>query len=351
MEKENRFELEKYHGPGSRHRCPRCGDAHSFTYYIDVVTGEPVAPTVGRCDHETGCGYHYTPKEYYSQHPGERARPAGPLPRAKEPQRPPDYIDGSIVSASERGAMGTTLAALLASFFDADAVARAMQLYHVGATRQGSVVWWQLDALGRCRTGKVIKYLPNGHRDKETKVTWAHSMLQREGRAKSPYTLSQCMFGSHLLPTRPEAVVGLVEAEKTALVSSIAFPSLVWLAVGSKPQLQGEKIKVLAGRRVVLFPDRDGYELWEAKAKGLAMCQSVTVNYFVKENAPEGSTMDLADFILDAAPREQRQPLPEEPAQTIGDVLAMGVGLESVSTDFLRWHFVGRHRGEAKPWR
>jgi hypothetical protein len=350
MEKENRFELEKYHGPGSRHRCPRCGDLHSFTLYIDVATGQPVAPNVGRCDHESGCGYHFTPKEYYSLHPGERAaRPAGPPPRPKEPQRPPDYIDADVVAASERGAMGTTLAALLTSFFDADAVARAFQMYHVGAARDGSQVWWQLDALGRCRTGKVIKYLPNGHRDKETKVTWAHSMLQREGRGKRPYNLCQCMFGCHLLQVRPEAVVGLVEAEKTALVSSIAFPSLVWLAVGSKPQLQGEKIEVLASRRVVLFPDRDGYGLWEEKAKGLTMCESVTINNFVKENAPEGSTMDLADFILDAAPREQPPQPEEEPSQTIADLLAMGVGLESVSTDFLRWHFVGRHRGEAKP--
>jgi hypothetical protein len=71
----------------------------------------------------------------------------------------------------------------------------------------------------------------------------------------------------------------------------------------------GERSKSWRAAAWCLFPDRDGYGLWEAKAKGLAMCESVTVNYFVKENAPEGSTMDLADFILDAAPREQRQPL------------------------------------------
>ena len=39
----------------------------SFTYYVDE-SGTPLHPSVGRCNHESSCGYHYTPKEYFHDH-------------------------------------------------------------------------------------------------------------------------------------------------------------------------------------------------------------------------------------------------------------------------------------------
>lgn len=61
MNNYNQPYLEKYTGRASRHKCPKCGDPHSFAYYLDGNTGLPIDKTVGRCNHESGCGYHYTP--------------------------------------------------------------------------------------------------------------------------------------------------------------------------------------------------------------------------------------------------------------------------------------------------
>lgn len=42
-----------------------------------------------------------------------------------------------------------------------------MQDYALGATKDGSVIYWQIDTQGKVRTGKVMKYDPNsGHRIK-----------------------------------------------------------------------------------------------------------------------------------------------------------------------------------------
>ncbi len=57
------YSLQKYKGTATRHTCPNCGDRHSFAYYVDD-SGVPLHPSVGRCNHESSCGYHYTPKVF-----------------------------------------------------------------------------------------------------------------------------------------------------------------------------------------------------------------------------------------------------------------------------------------------
>ena len=62
------YSLQKYKGTATRHTCPNCGDKRSFTCYVDE-SGMLLHPSVGRCNHESSCGYHYTPKEYFHDHP------------------------------------------------------------------------------------------------------------------------------------------------------------------------------------------------------------------------------------------------------------------------------------------
>ena len=62
------FSLQRYAGISSRHTCPACGGKRCFTLYVDE-SGEPLSEIVGRCDHESSCGYHYKPKDYFRDHP------------------------------------------------------------------------------------------------------------------------------------------------------------------------------------------------------------------------------------------------------------------------------------------
>ncbi len=60
------FILEKYNGTESRHTCPACHTRNNFVRYVNE-NGEYLAADVGRCNRESKCGYHYKPKDYFSE--------------------------------------------------------------------------------------------------------------------------------------------------------------------------------------------------------------------------------------------------------------------------------------------
>jgi hypothetical protein len=73
------------------------------------------------------------------------------------------------------------------------------------------------------------------------------------------------------------------------------------LASGSLNNLSAEKCKILSGRKVVLFPDLNGFEKWSIKAKELSHIASFTVSDLLerkatKEDRKQG--LDLADYLI-----------------------------------------------------
>ena len=60
------YSLQSYKGMATRHTCPNCGDRHSFAYYVDEQD-TPLHLSVGRCNHESSCGYHYYPQAIFSR--------------------------------------------------------------------------------------------------------------------------------------------------------------------------------------------------------------------------------------------------------------------------------------------
>ena len=70
-----RYQLEKYRGRGTRYTCPQCGRKQSFTRYIDTYNDNIyINDSVGMCNRIDKCGYHYTPKQYYTDNPRKRER-------------------------------------------------------------------------------------------------------------------------------------------------------------------------------------------------------------------------------------------------------------------------------------
>ena len=74
------------------------------------------------------------------------------------------------------------------------------------------------------------------------------------------FTDNDVFFGEHLLSNKPIAVV--VE-EKTALLGSLALPTIDWLAVGNNYHLTDAMMNRLSGRRVILFPDDVCHDYWK----------------------------------------------------------------------------------------
>ena len=309
MNNYNQPYLEKYTGRASRHKCPKCGDPHSFAYYLDGNTGQPINKTVGRCNHESGCGYHYTPKQFFIDNPVEMERHniTTMQPPTPKLQREIGCIPFSYVekSASYNSSFVFFLCGLFDRFsLESPTIERLMHDYALGATQDGGIIYWQIDTKGRVRTGKVMRYNPEtGHRIKDAGgINWVHSIMKKHKLLPDDYNLVQCLFGEHLLKMYPDKVVALVESEKSALIASGVYPEYIWLATGGKSQLSIDKLKVLKGRTVIMFTDVDGYEYWKNKAKDVeAIGCKVVVSDLLENNATNedrANKIDLADWLV-----------------------------------------------------
>lgn len=185
--------------------------------------------------------------------------------------------------------------------------------YFIGTSRKwpGANIFWQIDGAGRVRTGKIMRYDPTtGKRDRVLKATFAHAEIKIENT-------QQCFFGEHLIKKQPGATVAIVESEKTAIIASIYFPKLVWVACGGKTMLTESKFPAIVSRRVVLFPDaslpdketgKTDFQVWSDKAEEMKKAGvNVSVSDLLEMKATQeerAAGYDLADYLLKYEPAD-----------------------------------------------
>jgi hypothetical protein len=304
---EHKYILEPYKGMKTRYHCPapNCGKGKTFSLYRDTETGEYIHPTVGRCNRESSCGYHYTPKQYFRDY---NISFDTPQPKAYKPRpiatqsNPVSLIPVEVFKASLNPKAFETnhFVQFLISLFGLEVTSLLVSRYFIATSKywNGATVFWQIDIQGKVRTGKIMLYSPTtGKRVKSlgTPVYWAHKTLKQP-----EFELRQCLFGAHLLidKTKP---VAIVESEKTAIIASVYLPQFIWVAVGSLTNLNAEKCSVLMGRTVTLFPDLNGFEKWSSKAKELSNLANFTVSDLLERKASEAEKkqgLDLADYLI-----------------------------------------------------
>ena len=299
--------LQKYRGISSRYTCPHCGRPRCFTRYVDEG-GEKLDDSVGRCDHESSCGYHYTPKQFFTDHPDRKPGPDWrytPIPCHPE-ANPKNLctIPYEMVTRSVRFDRDSHLITFLRTFIDPFIIEGLIDEYQIGVTKSQGTIFFQIDAQGRCRTGKIMLYNPeDGHRIKDpevpSRITWVHSVMKQAGMLPKEWELTQCLFGEHLLATYPDRPVALVESEKTAVICAGLMPKYLWLATGGKSQLNPERLAVLAGRKVIAFPDVDAFDEWTRKLADTSL--DVTISPLLQQEAtPEdlAAHIDIADWLI-----------------------------------------------------
>ena len=214
---------------------------------------------------------------------------------------------------------------------------RAAERYRLGRSRDGGVIFWQIDEEGRTRDGKIMYYREDCHRDKSHHPSWASARLKAYYGYDGDLPVDRCLFGLHLLtsPERqlpllsrrgkgwsdppqnspaqtlsispysggeaaaqveqgPKSVISVisvcqkktvcvVEAEKTAVILSELYPQYVWLAAGGLGEVQVEKFRPLRGHKVILFPDTDpdgiAFKRWSEAA-------AIVMNQVFWEDSP-----------------------------------------------------------------
>lgn len=308
-----RYHLLKYAGPATRFTCPSCGKPRCFTPYVDENDEPADIKRYGICDHINSCGYVSYPSSDYRK----EICPAKNFVKTKasksEVFKPTELctIPEAIVKKSLDFADRNNFITFLNRLFPQEAVQRVLSLYKIGTMWDTGTVWdggtifYEFDKTGRCRSGKIIRYNPEtGHRikdDRKPSVSWLHTSLLRSGELPQGWTLSQCLFGEHLLTLFPDKPVALVEAEKTAVICAAAFPDHIWLATGGRQQFN-DRLLVLKGRSVKVFPDIDAYPDWRRKAKGYAPLLHLEISPILERLAtPEQreAKIDIADLVVE----------------------------------------------------
>lgn len=183
---------------------------------------------------------------------------------------------------------------------------------HEGVTNHHEwTIWWMIDEHNVLHNGHLMKYKADGHRDKTTEYnqTWLHARMRWvEGSNhfdEDKEQASYCLFGQHLLNAYPTATVNIVESEKTAVIMATAYgnnASQVWMACSGMQRLNRNLLQPLIyqGRKIQLFPDRDGISKWVAKANEInyqgLLLNTTAVNEWWQPQ--DGDKADIADVVL-----------------------------------------------------
>ena len=333
--------------------CPSCGQ-RKFSPYIDTMTNLPIAAKeCGRCCREKSCAYHMTPSQWFKDNPPEKrewlpreqymelmrqrkkeAKQASPNPlpkrgladiakpapslRERAGEEAKKYYKRMSTLCTQTRSNKNHLAQWLCTLFPENQVAEVLARYRTGSTRDGRIIYWQIDESGQVHAGKVMAYNPDGHRRKESlpqpppeegagrhrgqpPVCWVHSM-KIDGIRFDEMLAPQCLFGLHLIDT--QSVVCLVESEKTALILSLLCPNKVWLATGGKQNFKEQMLWPLLGYEVEVYPDADALADWYARAveinRTLDTHLHIPIWYYDLMNHDEArcAGLDLADVLL-----------------------------------------------------
>lgn len=315
MAESYQFHLARWNERDKHLRCPGCQRGRGcFKEYMDE-NGNPVDSvehTVGKCDHETTCGYHLTPKEWF--------KAGGKMDESTSQQVPKKEVKTIEVQGKLVGMFYKHTKAVSNNFLrwidslpltDAqrECLPYLIQWYAIGTTKDGRIIWWQIDENRKVRTGKIMQYDNTGHRLKDEEGNsvgfgWVHAMMKNKGLFRDTedtrWEISQCLFGQHLLSIAPDAEVHIVESEKTAFIMSVLDPDAmskhIWLATGGLYNLNKSKLQPMRNRKVFCYPDTNGIDKWRNAISGTnARLALMWMNHLTKA---DGTGADIADLMI-----------------------------------------------------
>jgi putative DNA primase/helicase len=167
-----------------------------------------------------------------------------------------------------------------------------------------SGVWEYRDATG-CLFGAVCRFdMPDGAKQ-VVPLTWARHADGREQFRWLAFAKPRPLYGLDLLAANPDAGVLIVEGEKAANAARAISPGVVVTWPGGGKAVRYADWSPLAGRKVVIWPDRDapGMEAAHAVAKALAGI-AAKVRVVTPPLSVEADGWDLADAVAEGWTRE-----------------------------------------------
>jgi hypothetical protein len=178
---------------------------------------------------------------------------------------PIDLIKKRLCNSFENNNLG----AYIASKFGEKIAHEVIQMYGLGTAKNvllfgKACIFWYIDAQQRITYGKIMCYdSVTGRRNKSLAPQSVHHLWNKN---KPPHSF----FGLQLLlsPVHQNKKIFIVESEKTAMCMAAlcikeGMNEGIWMATGGKSQLKLSNLAQLAGRTCILYPDKDGYDVWK----------------------------------------------------------------------------------------
>ena len=339
-----------------KHICPACGHKR-FVRYVDKETGDYLPEQYGKCDRADNCGYFLNPytdgyvRKLDADDPHNVKMDAKQYARAREkPTKKMVNIPVEVLrkTFNERFYRNNVfLQNLLTNVpypFDNTDVSKVTGLYYLGTSSYGhnigAVTFPFIDESSNIRAVQVKQFDSN---NKTTHTTFLHKIIEgnyRQSNTPIPKWIREyneqdsmvsCLFGAHLLNDYKYNAIALVEAPKTAIYGTLYFgfpentSNLLWLAVYNKSSLNYERLKVLKGRTIIVFPDLSNegktFNEWQEKIKLIAEKMPGTkfkMSNLIEKFAPEQDRIngnDIADYLIKLDWRNFRNEVTEIPVE------------------------------------
>lgn len=200
----------------------------------------------------------------------------------------------------------------LSRLFGREIMLQLRYQYLLGTLKSGEAIFPLIDQDSRIRSAKTITYrILKDHRsiigldvkrDKSRNMNWIHSMERIPG-----FVFDRCLFGLHLSTEFPLRPIAIVESEKTAIIASVYFPNLTWMATGGKGCLNEKLLTPLINHQIILFPDLNAFSEWSSKAQDLSDRFDIRVSSYLENIANSSQKkdgLDLADFLIRFRPEK-----------------------------------------------
>jgi hypothetical protein len=351
-----------------KHTCPACNSTKKYVRYVNTLTREYLPYEYGKCDRADNCGYHNSPykdaafmlqwrNRRYPKHPPQWMHPTTHTTKPPITQQATPTITANdqlacidLTAFSELlhpanykyNQFLQNLAHNVPYPFNTSDIEAVFSMYLLGTVppnydRAGGVSFPFIDLTGRICAVQVRNY---NSANRGIATDYWHAILKRHytaTRQAVPEWLTQyeqapkmrCLFGEHLLQQYSSAPVCLVEAPKTAVIATLYYgmpdfsntSAPIWLATGGKSNFTIDRLKVLQGRSVTVYPDlsKDGitHKEWALKAakfnkqiNGLALHITDYLEHTATQDEREAG-LDLADYLINENWQDYRENTPE----------------------------------------
>lgn len=224
-------------------KCPRCSSSDAF---FGLIENGNVSEIYGKC---FSCGQFFPPKKQKEEY----------IYRFEKEQTPYQLNEVEFLGIKEhsRNFNNNFINGLLKK--DTGYV-KILKKYNVVSFSDNVIGFPYISENNEVRSIKKIEYNDDLHRNKENKfsISWYHS-----GKTAENEYFKYCFFGENLISLNNYKYIGVVESEKTAIIASLFFPDILFIATGSKSTLSNLiLLSSLKKKKVLLFPDADGYKEW-----------------------------------------------------------------------------------------